>query len=269
MTSDDPVAFYKAFLTERHAAFRDQLDAFLTAFIGADTKRKVQLANAALQSLDALELALPKNHIPSWMPGLRKGLRKYVSRDGHGEDARPLLTSVLAQHRAIVSQDWALDPKEDISLDFDSLFQKCYEESRVPELLESLLASLEQVITTGEVDSRRVLRALERAVSIIRRNMRGAYLSTQGGWYFVRKLLDNIILEGLSDVSGLGAVVRGIKTTAEEIDKEMEAVNSSWRHGIGAAADAAQLTDGPAADLTLAAAPLKLSPGPAGGDEKK
>jgi len=102
----------------------------------------------------------------------------------------------------------------------------------VPELFERLLQALQEIADSGQIDSLKVLHALERVIATIRKNIRGSYLSTQGAWQVARAFLENYLLLQLEAVPVLGAVLKSLKQTAQDMDIKMAEVYDQTKKAV-------------------------------------
>jgi hypothetical protein len=235
MAQSEPIAFFLRFLEERFTIFRQKLDNLLQVVTNHDPKQKVEACRATLDALTDLKRSMSSGDHPDWIRAVGHRLNWYVSHYQQSDAGHKLLKTIIEQYPQILAQRWNFDGNTVIeSVDFDAVYTRYYGASRVPELFEELLAKIEQIIDSGEIDSLRVIRSLEKLVATIRRNIRGSYFSTAGTLQFAVTLLRNYLWEALSEIPAIGSLVKAVKATIEELDVEMAQVHDDMRQEIAA-----------------------------------
>jgi len=79
-------------------------------------------------------------------------------------------TTVLAVYPEIENQRWDFaDSSGNAAIDFAAIYQEYYRESRVPDLFDELVAQLEEIVNSGEIDSLQAIKALEKLILTIRK----------------------------------------------------------------------------------------------------
>jgi hypothetical protein len=230
MPDSESIAFFLRFLTERFQIFRQRFDALVGAVSSHNPEQKVEGCRAALAALNDLKSAMSSKDQPTWIAPLEAKLHWYIQNSKHNDAGHVLMNTIIAVSPAIQSQAWDLaSPTGAEPIDFDAVFNRFYKESRLAELFEELVRQLQQIVDSGEVDSLKVLRALERAAATIRKNIRGSYFSTAGTWEFTVTLFRNYLWELLSGIPALGSLLKSVRKTMDDLDSEMARVHDEMR----------------------------------------
>jgi hypothetical protein len=250
MQPSQSIEFYLRFLNQQLDLVREMIEGVLSVLPDSAQAMKVQAAQAAESGVDGLLKGLSKEDRPRWANQLHQALRQYLQVPDRQGAGYKLLKSIIAVYPVMREHSWSFSSDEP-AIDFEGIYQRFINESRVPELFDTLVEKLTDLVESGNIDSVRVIRALEQVIATLRRSSRGSYFATRGAWEFASAAFRNFLWEALSDVPGVGAAVRAIRTTVEELDQEMLVVNS------GASEEVVRLASPDA--LTLAAVrPVQL-----------
>ena len=231
MSKNESVEFFLRFLRERYDVFHGKYTDFLLALPQDDGKQKVITARATLAALDDLRRAISEKDQPPWFNTIHKMIDWYL-RAGHGnpEAGLKILRTIIKHNHEIESQTWdSRDFASDSAIDFARIYQEYFRQSRVPELFDELVAQLEAIISSGEIDSLDAIKALEKLVATIRKNSRGDFFSTRGAWEFTQVFFKNYALELLERIPGLGEAVKALRKTMSDLDSEFSQVHVEIR----------------------------------------
>lgn len=226
MQKNDSVEFFLRFLRERYNAFRQALTVFLQTLALNDREKKINTAKLVLISLDDLKRSMSTKDQPLWVSTLEQKIQWYISSESRHLDAGlQVIQTILAINSEIENQSWDFASSEmNVAIDFAAIYQQYYRDSRVPELFEELVAQLQEIVDSGEIDSLQSIRALEKLIVTIRKNYRGDFFSTRGAWEFTQLFFKNYGLELLEDIPGLKHIVKAVRKTMSELDFEFEQV---------------------------------------------
>ncbi len=236
MAKNESVDFFLRFLQERFQAFRTKLTDFLKTLSLENRDHKVRLANEVLASLDDLKRAMAANDHPDWVNPLESKLRWYIRHHQAQDDCGlTVLSTVMELYPRIAAQEWRFgDASPSAGIDFNSIYQEYYRTSRVPDLFDELVGQLEQIINSGEIDSNKTIKALEKLIATIRKNARGDYFATRGAYEFTQVFFKNFTLEVLESVPGIKHVVKSVRKTMSELDLEMLQVHDNVKQRLSA-----------------------------------
>jgi hypothetical protein len=182
-----------------------------------DSAEKAKRAKAAFEAAESLRTALAAQDQPPWLNPLTNAIQQYNPDAPHC--ANQLIRSIGDNFAAANGHAWAFDFSGDKPFDFDALYNRYEAESKIPELFDNLVALLDEIVRSGEIDSVKVLRALETIIATLKKNRKGSYLSLVCSWNFARTYLGNVVLEVLTETPGLKTFVKPLVKTLEEMDK--------------------------------------------------
>ena len=226
MPTKESIEQYQRFLNERFTVFREKLAALVKAMSLEDRGKKVEAAKAAQGALEDIKRSVSQNDRPGWTGPLEAIFNHYLAQHQHNADAgHALLNAIAQQHSAIETQKWNLtEDAPGAAVDFSAIYKEYYSQSRVPALFDELVKHLEEIIHSGEVDSVKMIKALQDLIATIKKNARGDYFSTRGAWEFTRVYLKNLGIEALEKIPVLSVPIKALHKTAEELDIEMSNV---------------------------------------------
>ena len=114
-----------------------------------------------------------------------------------------------------------------MAFDFDSIFEHYKSESRLPELFDDIIRILEEIQSSGEVDSLTMMTALGKVLATLKQNKDGSYFSINSAWEFLVSFLKNYMWGELSKIPVLGTAMAALEKTIKETNEEMFKVHSS------------------------------------------
>jgi hypothetical protein len=145
-----------------------------------------------------------------------------------------LVEIVLQLNPQIEAQKWDfLESRSSLAIDFAAIYHDYYISSKVPQLFDDLIAHLETIINSGEIDSLHTINALERLLTTVRKNARGDYFASRGTWEFTQVFFKNLSVEAIESLPGLRQVSKGLRKTLSDLDLEMSQVLQHGRRQIG------------------------------------
>ncbi len=225
-------------LQARTDDFRQRLEEMLMALTDTDAARKVHAGRAAYQSLANLQVILDESARPAWMKYMFNALGTYsnkVEKQGP-QAAYQVVKEIINIYRDVAEQTWSAEDAVPV-LDFESLYQRYFADSKLPELFESLIGKLEEIVASGQVDNLRLLRTLEAGIRVLRRNMRGTYFSAYGAWQFTQRFMENALWEGLEAIPVIAPLVKAVRKTIDEMQAEMDQIRANAGAAITSSVD--------------------------------
>lgn len=224
MSTNESVLVFMRFVMEKHKDVISSLDQLVQALVGENAPNKVAKAEDALKKSKDLQSAISKQDSPAWLPGLIQGLHYYVSKSWNQTN----LINHLIENIAIIKQHkWTFENAEEKSFDFDSIYEHYKSESRIPELFDEIIKILEEIQSSGEIDSRTMTAALGKVLATLKQNRNGSYFSLNSAWEFLISFLKNYMWSELSKLPMLGSAMEALEKTIKETNEEMFKVHSA------------------------------------------
>jgi hypothetical protein len=223
-------ATYIKRLQEQLQAVRQKVTEALGVLAGEDQKRKHAEVKDLQKALGALHSTLSAETRPPWLLQLELPVRKYLAtpNTSSGSD---LLKAIIAVDPELKAQIFE-EPKTGGGLDLDGIFERAREKSRMPELFDSIVEQLEGILATGEVDSMRAQRGIDKLIATLKKSRSGSYLSVKGAQMFVTTFAEKVLWGLLEKYTGLDVLVTALRETVEELPAEMEKVDSEVRKEV-------------------------------------
>lgn len=220
MTTPTKADIYLRFVTERHAELRQRVSDLLSTLATNDSDAKEREVSSALEAAKKLAAGLPADDLPGWLNTVINRL----SRPRDFYSYQQLLLDVIPLLGPLSSHQWHAESLDALAFDFDSVFEHYKSQSKIPDLFDQVIDVLERISATEDIDSRKVIHALERLIATLRRNKAGSYFSMQGAWEFLVGLLKNFLIEELKKVPALGSLISALEKTVSELNTEMQTV---------------------------------------------
>lgn len=221
MSSSTSHEVFVAALQERFDEFKKNVDQLIEALSAGSLEGKCLAATKLSQSADDIKRMLVEKDQPRWLLHI---IRSLNSNRGNLEISRQcfdLTKSIATVYKSIQDHRWTFVSNGLDGIDFDAIFEACRSESRIPELFDKLVASLDELIATSEIDSVRVIQALKKLSETLRKNRKGSYFSTLASWDAVAGVLKKWVWVELEKLPLLGGLVTALLETLEETDAEM------------------------------------------------
>lgn len=210
-------------IRENHEAFKSAFVGLLDALAGNDQAGKVDANRVLLKTSQDLATVLSEGDRPNWLTQTISLTEEYSHKNPDAKRHQPasspyLLKKLIRIQQHALGHNWRFeDDLRESGHDFDAVFVELREKSNVSELFDSMVNALQEIISSGEVDSLRAIEALKELIGTLSKNSKGSYLSTVASWQFAQTFSKNFIWESLAEIPG----VKQAKTAYERSLREM------------------------------------------------
>lgn len=220
-------------LTERFSTFKQDLELLLRALTCLNVDQRKLAAAKALQSTEDLQRLLSGSDYPPWLPEIQSALvanKDLLERDNHSF----VLTRSIAKLYALVqSHQWSFQAETDaLAVDFDGLYERHREQSSIADRFDELIETLEQLVLSEEIDSRKAIKALEKLIATLKKNRKGSYFSQVASWDFVYGVFRIWLWDELCKVPAIGGCLKAIRKSLEHTNEEMSKLHKTLRADI-------------------------------------
>lgn len=216
-------SFFQRTLDEKTREAREAVQNCVVAFLAASTNSRSTAATEAYESVGRIIEMLHQSDRPAWLTDLHSNLRVAVSNHGDANGIRSVQKIANSLQNSLNRHKWRLaDMSAADGFDFDAVFNKYKNENRIPELFDEIINALTAIIESGEIDSVRALDELKRVVATLQNARNGSYFATRNAWFFVATWFKNTGWEMLGDIPVLGAAVRGLRQTLDDMNNGMQ-----------------------------------------------
>lgn len=218
--------FYRL-IRERFSDFTTHLNKVMAVFATDSNKQeKKESVTTALKAATMLCDNLSKQDRPVWLSHIIDAMQKYINTDGLPNFATELIRAIALNYIAISEHKWVFDFTNDRGFDFDGVFAKYKNESRISELFDKIVKLLEKILQCEELDSRKAIQTLETLVATIKKNKNGSYFCMMGTWDFVCTYLKKLGWNIFAEIPVVKVLANSLRQTLDEMNKEMESVHT-------------------------------------------
>lgn len=222
----DNINHLSELLRQHHAQLQSETDLLLTAMAGEDVAPKKQHASKTASAISNITQLLPENQIPKWAVELRNTLYNFSRSQAKGPEVLKLLIKLRA---TISDYNWMESGLADDGIDFEKVFEACREQSKIPDLFDSIIDLLEQIRDSEEIDSRIMVEALTKLIATMRIGKKSTCLSLDGAWEFLLDFIQNYFWAEAKKIPGIGSLVEALEKTISETGKEMSRLQNEVR----------------------------------------
>ncbi|MCG7539214.1 hypothetical protein [Pseudoalteromonas sp. OF7H-1] len=163
MSQNESVNFFMRVVKERHKDLITNIDKLYISLVSENKEEKVTANEVALDSANTLSSFLSESDTPHWLIDLKSRLNWYVANHAkHNNGNKVLIDKLIELNHQIHNHKWTLDhePTND-SYNFDEIYERFKSASKLPELFDILIDTLEKMIASGEIDSIKTVTGLQ------------------------------------------------------------------------------------------------------------
>lgn len=224
---------FKQSVKKNHDRIKNLLTEAVKVVSDLTTPQESRLENLQRYLFEAKRVSHSLNDIlpqpPSWLSALTD-----IPEDSQFKQyTHKWLIRLLSLHQQIIHHDWKFDPNpEDIAINLDKIYAECRDRSQLPVLLDRLIENLEKILTHEELDRTSIKEALERLIATIHVSKKGSYFSLRGTWNLLIHFFKNYAIALLEDIPMIGPLVAAVKTTMDDLQKEIKNVDVQVREKV-------------------------------------
>lgn len=229
MATIDQATFVMKLLKQRHDELISATKVLVKEMASEDAGKKKQANLTVLQRAKDLTAVVPAEAVPEWLKGL-EGVTDKFSHDSI--NSAGLLLTVISLLSELNSYQWITDTGDEAAFDFDAIFERYKNESRLPELFDEIIKLLQDMHASGDIDSNAMLNALSKVISTLKACKGGSYFSLNSAWDFLINFLNNYMWGALVQVPTLGPILVALEKTMKDAESEMSKVHSLVRNEL-------------------------------------
>ena len=208
-------------ISERNEVMRAAISYFIKTISLENRDSKIAAARSCEDAVESLCSILARNDRPQCILSLKAILKSYINQSANDIDiGQRTIEALVGILPSINQQEWHFLDQESPAVDFQAVYREFYDGSRVPDLFEQLINQLQQIIDSREIDSVRVLEALNTLIATVRRNSRQDVLAAYGTIGFAKTFLNKFLWAVLDEIPGVKVISKAIRETINELDDE-------------------------------------------------
>lgn len=218
--------FFKRTLDQKTQEARDAVAMCIRQYLAPKPDQRHSSAKAAFEAIGRIIEMLHQTDRPDWLLQLQSRLEvaTHHHSDSNGIEAVHAIASHL--YPQLQRHQWHIGSEEDaLGFDFDAVYERFRNESRLPDLFDEIIKCLKDLVDTDAIDSVRAIRELNNIIATLHRARIGSYFATRGAWYFVTTWFKNTGWELLSSIPVAGSAAKGLRKTLEDANKEMKSLH--------------------------------------------
>ena len=216
-------SFFQRTLDEKTKEARDALQTCIATFLSNSSNGRQPAAQAAIDAVGRVVDMLHPQDRPPWLDPLHAALKIAHSNHSDHQGIQNIQRIANEYQIALNRHKWRLiDIDATKGFDFDALYNKHKAENRIPQLFDEIISALNDIIASGQIDSVRAIDELRRILATLQNAKNGSYFATRNAWFFVATWFKNTGWEFLGDIPVLGAAVRGLRKSLEDMNDGMQ-----------------------------------------------
>ncbi len=214
-------------VNEKYGVLKSQLVNLLKTM--SENNHKAKLEDSILLNKAAMNLAniLAESDRPGWLNQILSCTNEFTLQHKDSNSIMPgsswqLLNKLMRLYYPVLNHKWDFSTQKGKHYyDFDAIYKKYRDESKLESLFDALIETLEKMVNSGEIDSLTALNSLNELIELLDNNKTSSYFSTMASWEFVKNFTCNIIWEQLDSIPGIKTIKKAFEKTLSETDIEL------------------------------------------------
>ncbi len=230
MSDNQSVEFFLRFLREKHQLFISSINELFANLVDENKDSKKLAAENSKEAAIVLKNNLSDQDVPGWLQQSIKSLEWYLRNLNTSGANNNLLKRLIGIQSEMNNHQWKFELSNDtLAFDFDSIYEKCKNESKIDELFESIITLLQKIISSGEIDSIKTMSVLEKLIATLKKHEKASYFSINSMYDFLLHLMKNVLWAQLESLPVIGPITKGLKKTIEETGIELEGLTAKMK----------------------------------------
>ncbi|MCW8880581.1 MAG: hypothetical protein OQJ89_08510 [Kangiellaceae bacterium] len=215
-------------VVEKHEIYKASLSSLLSALSDNDQKLKLNENSKLLDSSNDLAKILVVSDRPGWLNNTLIFTQEYKNKNKTPDSvvsgsSWQLLQAAMKIYDQAMNHNWTFTNQgNEKKYDFDNVYKKYRDESDLVNLFDSMIDTLNSMISSGEIDSIKATSALNELVSTLRQNRNSSYFSTMTSWEFIKGFTKNYTWEQIKSIPGVKSFKNAFEKTMSDMDMELD-----------------------------------------------
>lgn len=227
MKSNESLKVFLRFVEEKHNEVKRDTGNLFTQLVNENKASKISACTKYLESAENLSRSLAETDKPKWLLQIIHWCQWYLKNKDSQNANNVLFEKLSPITNDIKNHEWSFENQTDnIEFNFDHIYERFKEDSKLPDLFESLIDTLNKMIESGEIDSLKALESLKQLISLLKQNKTGSYFSVMASWEFIGGFIKNTLWASLDDVPVIKQLKKGFEETVAEMDIELDMIHT-------------------------------------------
>jgi len=223
VTQSESVQVFLRFLHQRYEEFKIQLDNMLKTMSSNDREAKLSSSRQFLTSGSGLALTLAASDRPDWLKELIDNTEWYIGNHEKYDANHTHVMQIIARYDQAMNHEWSfrqLDNSDDYS--FDDLYEHYRKDSKIQELNDAMVETLNFMIDSCEIDSVSAISSLNQLILLIEQNSSGSYSAILATHEFITRFMRNSTWMQIRKIPGVKTFKDSFEKTTKDIDTELD-----------------------------------------------
>ena len=223
VTQSESVQVFLRFLSQRYEEFKVQLENMLKTMSSNDKEAKLSSSRQFLTSGSGLALTLAASDRPTWLKELIDNTEWYIGNHEKYDANHTHLMQIVSRYEQAMNHEWSFknsDNCDDYS--FDDLYERKRNDSKIQELNDAIIDTLNYMIDSCEIDSVSAISSLHQLILLIEQNSSGSYSAILATHEFVIRFMRNSTWIQIRKIPGVKTFKDAFEKTAKDMDTELD-----------------------------------------------
>jgi len=250
--------YYYNSLDDKHKRLVRAFDPFFTSLNSPQKEARLSSTKAVFDNANALSEQLAPADRPQWLTALIQACNLYIEKTNKNQSVTSELRLIIGSEKSATDHSWEA-ARSNLSplLDFDEILERHRNNEVVNLLFDQLIESLEKIIDSDELDSRRATEDLERLIATLKKSKKGTFQAQVFSFDFAKGWVKNFAIEWVKDTKVAKVAHAAATKTVDELDitfdearQEIQAVIDSARDHVKERMEKAVLHDNRRPEIT-------------------
>ena len=170
-----------------------------------------------------LALTLAASDRPAWLKELIDNTEWYVGNHEDYNANHTHLMQIITRYDQAMNHEWSFSQTEDgVDYNFDDLYERYRQDSKVQELNDAMVDTLNFMIDSCEIDSVSAINSLNQLILLIEQNSSGSYSAILASHEFITRFMRNSTWMQIRKIPGVKTFKDSFEKTAKDMDAELD-----------------------------------------------
>lgn len=228
--------FYYNSLDEKHKQLVKEYQAFFESLNSTQAEARLKAVQSLEERAQLLAAHLAVNDRPQWLTSLIQACTNYKSKSPKNQNVAEEFRIISRLEKVAKEHQWDTSSNTVTPLlDFDDIVETYRNKEVIQQLFNKLIASLEKIIASDELDSIKATEDLRRLIATLQKSKKGTFQAQIFSFEFAKTYVKNFALEWVKDTKIASVAHKAASETIDELDISMDKAKSDIQQVIDAA----------------------------------